>query len=137
MDQNIVQKQEIKSWMSGIDAITLFVNDLDASMQFYRKVFGLTEIFHDDDSYVFKFGGTLLNLLRTSAADELIHPAKVAIGDVGSHFVFTIRVDDVDAICGLLAKRGVKLLNGPMNRPWGPRTASFMDPSGYLWEIAK
>ena len=50
---------------------------------------------------------------------------------------FTITVDDVDAMCAELAARGVKLLNGPMDRPWGIRTASFSDPGGHIWEIAK
>jgi uncharacterized glyoxalase superfamily protein PhnB len=31
----------------------------------------------------------------------------------------------------------VDLLNGPMDRPWGIRTASFRDPGGHIWEIAK
>ena len=51
--------------------------------------------------------------------------------------VFTINVDDVDAMCAELTGRGVKLLNGPMDRPWGVRTASFADPGGHIWEIAK
>lgn len=36
-----------------------------------------------------------------------------------------------------LKTRGVELLNGPVDRPWGNRTASFRDPDGYVWEIAK
>ena len=36
---------------------------------------------------------------------------------------------------GDLQSRGVQILNGPMNRPWGIRTASFQDPAGYIWEI--
>ena len=39
-------------------------------------------------------------------------------------------------VCAELAARGVTLLNGPMDRPWGIRTASFTDPSGHIWEIA-
>ncbi len=31
---------------------------------------------------------------------------------------------------------GVVLLNGPMDRSWGIRTASFSDPGGHIWEIA-
>ena len=50
---------------------------------------------------------------------------------------FTIAVGDVDAMCAELSKRGVRLLNGPIDRPWGIRTASFRDPAGYIWEIAK
>ncbi len=50
--------------------------------------------------------------------------------------VFTVNVDDVDALCDELTARGVELLNGPMDRPWGPRTASFREPDGHIWEIA-
>jgi uncharacterized glyoxalase superfamily protein PhnB len=49
---------------------------------------------------------------------------------------FTLEVDDVDATCAMLTARGVELLNGPMDRPWGIRTASFMDPAGHIWEVA-
>ncbi len=125
------------AWPKGIYAITLFVDDLVITKQFYQKVFGLSVVFEDDNSCVFKIGETLINLLKTAAADELIGPAKVANRDAGSRFVFTIGVDDVDAMCAELTARGVKLLNGPMDRPWGIRTASFMDPGGHIWEIAK
>ena len=94
-------------------------------------------MFEDDASVVFKFGGTLVNLLKTEAAQELIEPAAVASRDDGSRFQLTIEVDDVDATCAELAERGVELLNGPMDRPWGVRTASFRDPGGHIWEIAK
>ena len=133
----ITEKREVNSWSKGISTITLFVEDLQAAKQFYMKVFGLTIVFEDDDSSVFKFGSMLVNLLKTTAAGELIDPAKVASRESGSRFVFTIDVDDVDAMCAELTSRGVKLLNGPMDRPWGVRTASFMDPGGYIWEIAK
>ena len=126
----------MSAWPGGIAAITLFVEDLDESKRFYQQAFGLPVIFEDPDSAVFRFGDTLVNLLKASAAPELIEPARVATPDAGSRFVFTIRVDDVDALCADLRTRGVTILNGPIDRPWGPRTASFNDPSGHIWEIA-
>jgi catechol 2,3-dioxygenase-like lactoylglutathione lyase family enzyme len=39
-------------------------------------------------------------------------------------------VDDVDAACAELAQLGVPLIDGPVDRPWGIRTASFTDPAG-------
>ena len=96
----------------------------------------LPVVFEDDNSAVFKFGDTLINLLAITEAEELIGPAKAANREAGSRFVFTIHVDDVDAMCAELTGRGVELLNGPMDRPWGVRTASFMDPGGHIWEIA-
>ena len=124
------------SWPSGIGAITLFVEDLQASKKFYGEVFGLPVMFEDDNSAVFKFENTLINLLKTTAAVELIEPAVVASRDAGARAQFTLGVDDVDAMCAELANRGVELLNGPMDRPWGIRTASFRDPGGHIWEIA-
>ncbi len=128
---------EVSSWPRGINAITLFVEDLAAAKRFYREVFGLPVAFEDDDSAVFNFGNTIINLLKTTAARELIEPAAVASREAGARLQFTIEVDDVDAMCAELATRGVELLNGPMDRPWGVRTASFRDPGGHIWEIGK
>lgn len=124
-------------WPKGISTITLFVEDLAATKAFYLEVFGLPVAFEDEDSAVFRFGNTLINLLKTSAAPELIEPAAVAAPEAGARFQLTIDVDDVDAMCAELARRGVELLNGPMDRPWGVRTGSFRDPGGHIWEIAK
>jgi catechol 2,3-dioxygenase-like lactoylglutathione lyase family enzyme len=130
------KEQRSKGWPKGIAAITLFVEDLEASKGFYQRAFGLPIVFEDPHSAVFRFGDTLVNLLKDSAAPELIEPARVAPAASGSRSVFTIQVGDVDAICADLQARGVALLNGPIDRPWGPRTASFSDPSGNIWEIA-
>lgn len=78
-----------------------------------------------------------INLLSISEAYGLIHPRTVASPETGSRFQFTIRVDDVDAVCNELNIRGVTLLNGPMDRPWGIRSAAFTDPAGHAWEIAQ
>jgi catechol 2,3-dioxygenase-like lactoylglutathione lyase family enzyme len=125
------------AWPKGIFAVTLFTEDLEQAKEFYQRAFGLPIHYQDPNSAVFKFGDTLINLLNISEADALIEPAKVADRESGARHMFTIGVDDVDAMCAELVKRGVKLVNGPMDRPWGIRTASFMDPAGNIWEIAK
>ena len=125
------------SWPGEIWAITLFVEDLGKAKQFYQEVFGLPVVFEDDNSAVFKFGETLINLLAIAEAPELIAPAPVAPREAGARQQFTLRVDDVDAVCAELQQRGVTLLNGPIDRPWGPRTAAFQDPGGHIWEIAQ
>ena len=137
MDLFTGEDEKMSSWPKGIFAITLFVEDLQAARQFYQEVFGLPVVFEDHNSAVFKIGETLINLLKITEADNLIRPAKVAGREAGSRMVFTIHVDDVDALCAQLTARGVTLLNGPMDRPWGVRTASFSDPGGHIWEIAK
>ena len=127
----------MESWPRGISAITLFVEDLEATKQFYAGVFGLRVTFEDEASAVFDFGNTIINLLKATEAPGLIAPAAVASPEAGSRLQLTITVENVDATCAELAARGVELLNGPMDRPWGVRTASFRDPGGHIWEIAK
>jgi catechol 2,3-dioxygenase-like lactoylglutathione lyase family enzyme len=127
----------MSEWPGGIAAITLFMEDLEAAKRFYENVFGLPVVYEDENSAVFKFGETLVNLLRSSEAPSLVAPAHVAPADAGVRFQFTLEVEDVDAMCDQLKSRGVELLNGPMDRPWGIRTASFRDPGGHIWEIAK
>lgn len=51
--------------------------------------------------------------------------------------MFTIRAASVDAVCEQLKNKGVELLNGPIDRPWGRRTTAFSDPTGNSWEIAQ
>ena len=128
---------EAVAWAKAIGAITLFVEELDTTKRFYETTFELPLVFEDANSAVFKIGGTLINLLKIECANELVEPAQVARRDAGSRHVFSIEVDDVDAMCAKLSARGVTLLNGPMDRPWGIRTASFQDPAGNIWEIGK
>ena len=125
------------SWPGDIGAITLFVEDLQASKKFYGEVFDLPVIFEDDNSAVFKFENTVVNLLDASEAHDLIAPAAVAGSEAGSRLQLTVWVDDADAVCAELAKRGVTLINGPIDRVWGMRTAAFADPAGHVWEIAQ
>ena len=61
----------------------------------------------------------------------------VADRHAGSRFQFTVGVDSLDAVCDELSRRGVTLLNGQMDRPWGIRTAGFLDPGGHIWEVAQ
>ena len=124
-------------WPGSITAITLFVDDLAATRAFYLEVFGLPILFEDEDSAVFRFDNTMINLLTSSAAVSLVDPAAVASPDTGSRVQLTLDVENVDATCAELAGHGVALLNGPMDREWGIRTASFRDPGGHIWEIAQ
>ena len=123
--------------LKSVGAITLFVDDPRRSQAFYTEVFDLPVIWEDEDSAVFQFENTLVNLLKIPAARELIEPGVVAEREAGSRFQLTIWVDDADAVSAELATHGVELLNGPIDREWGVRTASFTDPDGHIWEIAQ
>lgn len=120
-----------------VGAITLFAEDLAATTAFYREVFGLAPVYEDDSSAVVDLGNLLVNLLDATQAPGLVGPGAVAPPGSGARFQLTIWLDDVDAVCAELRSRGVTLINGPMDRPWGQRTALFADPAGHLWEVAQ
>ncbi|MDE1995745.1 MAG: VOC family protein [Rhizobiaceae bacterium] len=123
--------------LDAIEVITLFVDDIGDAKAFYQKVFASEIIFQDEVSAVLKFSGVMINLLAATQAPELVEPLGVAAPGSGARAMFTIKVDDVDAVCVQLGSLGVSLLNGPIDRPWGRRTAAFADPSGHAWEVAQ
>ena len=116
-------------------ALTLFVQDLDASKNFYGQGLGLSLLFEDDVSAVYRCGQAMINLLLDGEAGDLIYPAKVA-GTNSVKALYTLRCADIDGAAAQLEAAGVKLLNGPIDRPWGVRTVSFQDPSVHTWELA-
>jgi catechol 2,3-dioxygenase-like lactoylglutathione lyase family enzyme len=122
--------------LKSVGAITMFVDDPKRSKEFYARVFEAPTVYEDDDSVAFEFENLIVNLLRAPAAHELIGPATVAPRESGARFQLTIWVEDADAVIEQLRSAGVELLNGPIDRPWGLRTAAFADPDGHVWEVA-
>ncbi len=122
---------------NAIEVVTLFVDDIDAAKAFYQSVFAPEIVYEDGVSAVLAFKGAMINLLAASEAPPLVTPAPVGASGTGSRMLLTIRVDSVDDTAAALAAKGVALLNGPIDRPWGRRTAAFADPSGHAWEIAE
>jgi catechol 2,3-dioxygenase-like lactoylglutathione lyase family enzyme len=122
--------------LQSVGAITMFVEDPARSKTFYEQVFGAPLVHEDEHSVAFRFENMIVNLLEEPAAHDLIGPATVAGRSAGTRFQLTIWVEDADAVCSELAGRGVELLNGPVDREWGARTACFADPDGHIWEVA-
>jgi len=126
----------MSDWPKNIGAITLFVEDVDRAVSFYREAFGLEPAFAEETDAMFRLENTLLFLTKSSEAPRMIAPAVAGRPGNGPRHVFAIIIDDVDAVCAELTGKGVTLLNGPEDRSWGMRTANFQDPDGYVWEIA-
>lgn len=123
--------------LQAVEVITIFAEDLPATKAFYSEMFGLPLVFEDAVCGVFKFDNLMLNVLLASEASKLVEPAPVGSAGAGARYMPTIKVADVDVTCAELTRRKVTLLNGPIDRPWGRRTAAFRDPAGNVWEIAQ
>ena len=123
--------------LQSVEVVTLFVKELAASRAFYGSVFGAEIVYQDEHSAVLRFGALMINLLDLIEAPMLVAPMPVDQSVSGARFMYTIKVEDVDTVHQALLERGVKVLNGPVDRPWGRRTAAFADPDGFVWEIAQ
>ena len=128
---------DLNATTEGLGALTLFVEETEPVTTFYREVLGLRAVFEDDVSTVFELGGTMLNVLTVTAAAEVVAPARPAVVGDAPRMLLSLWVTDVDAVCRDLHERRVVLLNGPVDRSWGKRTAAFTDPAGVVWEIAQ
>ena len=121
---------------AAIEVVTLFCDDIARTKQFYRSIFDAEVVYEDAVSAVLAFSGAMVNLLASTEAPTLVAPGPVGLPGAGARMLLTIRVADVDAAVAAIEAKGVRLLNGPIDRPWGRRTAAFADPSGHIWEFA-
>jgi catechol 2,3-dioxygenase-like lactoylglutathione lyase family enzyme len=126
--------------MDGLEAqlgaINLIVADLQRSTAFYQEVFGVPAQHQDDDTTMFRFDDTYVFLQRDPArrdavSDDVLRLARSGVGQ------FVTFVDDADAVREGLDQLGVRVIDGPADRPWGMRTMTFADPGGYTWEVAQ
>jgi lactoylglutathione lyase len=124
--------------LKRIDAVVLFVADLERARAFYRDTLGMTMEFEDQASAGFRLENTLLLLLTIAGAQDLLSQSAVAAQrPTGSSSQLVAFVEDVDAIYADLVAQGVEFVRMPIDREWGLRTAHFKDPDGNIWEIAQ
>lgn len=133
-----------------INAITLGVRDLEASLRFYRDGLGLTETrgivgteFTGDDEHpdgtVVMF--TLEDELTLSLypASELAKDAHLPRSDVDGHGFsighFVASREEVDATLEAAAAAGGRVTAPAHERPWGIYSGYFADLDGHLWEV--
>jgi len=124
--------------LKRIDAVVLFVADLDRAKTFYRDTLGLQMKYEDQESAGFDFDPTLLLLVSIAGAQDLLSREAVAVRrPAGSSSQLVAFVDDVDGLYTDLVAQGVEFVRKPIDREWGLRTAHFKDPDGNIWEIAQ
>lgn len=132
-----------------IDVITLAVNDLQRSLEFYRDGLGLescelvgTEYAGDDltpagAAAMFKLaGGPMLMLYPRSelAKDANLTLASAQSGEFSIGHLVPGRAD-VDALLARAQEAGATLTDKPHERPWDIYSGYFRDLDGHLWEV--
>lgn len=117
-----------------LDYVILYVQDLGASIAFYRDVVGLPLKFERSGYAEFASVGTRFGLYERERLPGLIGREAGAGGPDGEVLFL---VEDVDGWADRLRAAGVELLSGPVDRPWGHRTLHLLDPDGHVVELAQ
>ncbi len=120
-----------------ISLITLGVEDLERSIEFYRDGLGLPRREGPAEIAFFETGSTWLSLY---SREELAKDAKVeASGSGFRSFTLAHNVESreqVDEVMREAQAAGAKILKEPEDVSWGGYSGYFSDPDGFLWEVA-
>lgn len=121
-----------------IDHVTLIVNDVDTSRQFYVGLLGMTEVPRpgfDFGGAWFQAGATLVHLIEVHEdsgpagfPDEMLKKSSR-----NHHFAF--EVDDARAAAVTLKSLGVELVANAKERPDGAVQVFLTDPDGHVVEL--
>jgi hypothetical protein len=127
-----------------ITVITLGVEDLEKSLEFYREGLGLpTEGIVGQE---FEHGAVAFFDLQPGLK-LAIWPRKNIAHDAGIHLApaspteFTLghnvnSKDEVDRVVLQAGAAGAKIVKPPADTFWGGYSGYFQDPDGHLWEVA-
>jgi len=118
--------------------ITLGVNDLQKSIDFYENIFGWKRS-EMSNEYLKVYKLNDLNFALYSK-DELAKDATIdSFGKGFKGFTFSYNVKsekDVDDFIDKLRAKGVKIIKEPQKVIWGGYSSYISDPDENLWEIA-
>jgi PhnB protein len=124
----------------GYNSITpyLYMSDATRAIEFYKEVFGATELFRMDAP-----GGKIghaeimigdSHVMLSDECTETDERSPQTVG--GSPVGLLLYVEDVDAIAGRAVAAGAKLLEPLEDKFYGDRMGKLVDPFGHIWAIA-
>ena len=112
--------------------LELFVADLDASADFYRRVLGFTVGTREPGGYTPMTNGAADIALNRRANLGERHPAHVGATDrPGRGVAIILETDDVEAACARVRATGWPLASPLKRQPWGQTDFAVADPDGY------
>jgi PhnB protein len=130
----------VKAIPEGYHSITpyLFVKGAVGAIDFYKSVFGATEVvrmmgtsgkvMHAE----LKIGDSIVMLADENPPTGVMSPQTVGGYSVGMH----LYVENVDHVMQKAVESGAKLLRPIKNQFYGDRSGSLLDPFGHMWSVA-
>jgi PhnB protein len=116
----------------------LIIKGAAAAMDFYKDVFGATEIMRmpQPDGRIghaeMKMGDSVIMLADEYPEMDIISPITLGNSPVG----ILLYVDDADATFNKAVSRGAKVNKPLADQFYGDRSGTIIDPFGHKWTIA-
>ncbi len=117
-----------------LSAIAEVVDDVDAAVDFYRDMLGLTVEHQPGGGYTtVEISGALhFSIWSRSAAAVATFGDEDAIDRIPLGFSMEFEVDSVSSATDVIDERGWEVVQPPKTESWGQTTSRFTFPSGML-----
>ncbi len=117
----------------SIDYTVIYVRDMATMRAFYGRTLGFALHRELSASWVeFRVGATLLALAERGRRFADPPPPD---GALSLQLAFRVAPAEVASCAATLQERGVHIVEGPTDQPFGHRTLFFRDPDGNVLEI--
>jgi PhnB protein len=131
-----------KAIPDGYDSLipSIIVNDAARAIEFYKKVFGATELMRMPQADSPKIAHAEIKIRNhvLMLGDECPEMGACAPQpDAGPPSTSVmLYVTDVDAVYNSALSLGARSVMAPMDMFWGDRYGKFIDPFGHQWGVA-
>ena len=120
-----------------ISMITLGVDDLKRSIEFYQKGLGFPRHGEGEQVAFFNLNGSWLGLYGREALAEDAQISSEGTGFNAFAIAHNVHSEkEVDEVMQQALDAGAELVKQPQRVFWGGYSGYFKDPDGHLWEIA-
>ena len=113
--------------ITALAGVTLWTDNLERLVAFYRDTLGLIMRSHHGDFVNFELGSARLNLgLHDRVSGQSRDPFRVMVH---------LEVEDIHGLHRRLAEEGVEFIRVPELEEWGGWVATLLDPDGNVLQL--
>jgi catechol 2,3-dioxygenase-like lactoylglutathione lyase family enzyme len=117
----------------SLDYTVIFARQMSAMREFYGMTLGFP--LHKELGLKWAEYRIGANILALTERGVVFDDPAPPIGALSLQLAFRVAPSEVATCASTLKERGVSIISGPTDQPWGHRTLFFRDPDGNVLEI--